>query len=201
MTYDPTIPTGQISPKDQVTQVQTNFSQFGTVFANNHTAFNTAKQGCHEKIIMAQASSVPPITEDLVNFFALNATSHTGTQPQLFFQIPRFLPTPLDPNDPGNPGVQLTSNTVNTVGPVYQSFLPGGLLLYFGSVSALGTVSLSPAPSAIIIAIATANNMTTVGTFIPFDVSTNIINNFQFNINSSIASGAFTYTWMAIAAQ
>jgi len=200
MTYVPDTPQAKPSPKDTQAQIQTNFAQWAAKFLINHSAMNSSSQGDHQAVILQNQVADPGVTQDQVTLFCKNATSQAGTQPQLFAQIKKFLPTLNDPRDAPNDGMQLTYNSVNTVGPnQFQSFLIGGYLLYFGIVTALGTVTLVPAPSQIIIAIAQPNNMTTVGTPIANTVSTNVLNNSQFQILSSTATGVFSFTWIAIA--
>lgn len=205
MTYNPNSPNGTQSPKDQVVQVMTNFSQFAAIFSStvagvvyNHTALNLQKQGDHESIIITN-QTIDPTIENAVVLYAKNATSKAGTQPQLFYKTPQFLPDEINPDTPGNPPVQLTYNTVNIAGPVYQSFLPGGYLFYFGTRTGAGQITLSPQPTKILIAIAYPNELTTVGTPVPDDVSVQITSNFQFNIISSSAQLTDTFTWLAIA--
>lgn len=199
MTYVPDTPQDQPSPAATQAQIQTNFAQFALKFLVNHSAMNTSSQGDHQAVVLQNQSADPGVTQDQVTLFCKNATSQAGTQPQLFAQIKKFLPTLGDPRDAPNDGMQLTYNAVNTAGPnQFQSFLIGGYLLHFGTVTALGTVTLSPAPSQIIIAIAQPNNMTTVGTPIANTVSTQVLNNSQFNILSSTATGIFSFTWLTI---
>jgi len=197
MTYSPIIPQSQPSPAATQVQIQTNFAQFASIFALNHSALNTKNQGDHEKVILEKQASDPGVVNDLVALYCKDASSKAGTQPQLFSQILKFLPTPNDPTDALNIGMQLTYNTVNTAGPnQFQSFLPGGYILYFGTVTATGTVTLSPAPTAIWCAIAFPNN---IQSNTPNTVSTNVLNNSQFDILSSTAIGVFSFTWIVIA--
>jgi hypothetical protein len=200
MTFSPLVPTSTQSPKSQVTAIQTNFSQFATVFSalNNHVALNSAGQGNHGTMIFTIQTADPGIVENTAVVYAKNAPSKAGTQPQLFLQIPTFLPNSLDPSEPGNPGMQLTYNAVNTAGPVFQSFLPGGYLLYFGTITNPSTVTLSPAPTLIVSAIAMPNN-TFSGLGTPDDVSTVIASNSTFQIKSINASPGDTFTWIALA--
>lgn len=205
MTYAPTIPQGLPSPFSQVTQVQNNFADYATKFAVNHTALNATNQGAHEGVILTSQGVVDPdVTQDLVAFYCRDAISQLGTEPQLFFKIPKFLPTALDTTNAPNAAIQLTYNTVNTVGPIFQSFLPAGYLLFFGTVTDITiNITLVPAPRQIIIAIANPNTMTTAGNPIPFDVSTQILSNDTFKINSNLNFGGpvipYSFTWMAIA--
>jgi hypothetical protein len=200
MTYSFIKPDAGPSPKLDAPIIQTNFSQFATIFANNHTALNVKNQGDHEKVVLELQNADPGVSEDLTVLYAKNASSNLGTQPQLFVQIPKFLPNQNDPNLAENIGMQLTYNTVNTAGPLFQSFLAGGYLIYFGSTSNIAVnITLSPAPTQIVTVIATPNNMTSIGTPIPFDVSVQIINNSTFKINSQSATGVYTFGWVAIA--
>jgi hypothetical protein len=206
MTYNPNIPIGVNPPANQVVEIQTNFSKFASIFSTttgsntfNHTAFNTFNAGDHETILFELQTTAPGVTLDLDVLFSMTASSKLGSQPQLFLQIPKFLPTLLDTNNPGNPAMQLTYNSVNTAGPVYQSFLAGGYLLFFGSTSNIATnITLSPAPTAILIAIAYPNTVQSTGNSSPFTVSTTIISNNQFKINSNLGTTPYSFTWMAI---
>lgn len=202
MTYNPNSPIGPVPPRDQVDQVRNNFSTFDTIFKVNHTALNDPNQGKHEKIIFNKQLVDPGVTEDLDVLYSKNATSNVSTQPQIFLQIPEFLPTKLDTSKPGNPPMQLTYNTVNIVGPnQFQSFLPGGYLFYFGSTTDITVpITLSPIPTSILAAIAIPNTMTIAGTPVPYRVSTKVLSNSQFQIFSADATIAnpYSFTWLAI---
>jgi len=200
MTYSPITPQSQPSPSATQAQIQTNFAQYALKFLVNHSALNTKNQGDHEKVILENQIGDPGVINDQVTLFCKDAGSNFGgTQPQLFAQIRKFLPTPGDGHDAPNVGMQLTESIVNTVGPnQFQSFLPGNYMLYFGTVTATGTVTLVPAPTVIHVALAIPNNLTSPGTPIPFSASTNITSNSTFNIISN-STGVFTITWIAIA--
>lgn len=206
MTYNPNKPDPGPSPRLDAPNIRNNFSSWNTNFNANHTAMNNRFQGDHEDVIFELQTVDPGVTEDLVALYSKNVTTKVDTQPELFFQIKKFLPTEFDTYPAENTPMQLTYNTVNTAGPVYQSFLPGGYVIYFGSTNDITTnITLSPAPTTILIAIATPNNMTTVGTPIPYSVSTTIISNTDFKINSTLNAGGpvvpYTFGWVAIAKQ
>jgi len=204
MTFNPNFPIPDSPPKAQVTQIRTNFSQYQTLFSENHAGLNDPNQGCHEGIIFTNQSSDPGVSGDYVVLYAKNATSQASTQPQLFAQIPAYLPTTLDPSKIGSLPMQITYNSVNTTGPVYQSFIMGGYILYFGMVSGAGSgsisilVTLSPAPTKILIAIARPNTIRPPSNF-PVDADTQILTNKTFNINTNGTAGAFKISWMALA--
>ena len=204
MTYNPQIPVGVISPQAQAPEIQTNFAQFASIFSTtiasntfNHTAFNTPKQGDHETVVFEKQTTDPEVTNDLVILYSKDSTSAVDTEPQLFLRIPIFK------NMRGNPPMQLTYNKVNIAGPVYQSFMAGGYLLFFGTITDITiNITLIPTPTQILCAIANSNTMTTVGTSVPFNVSTQIISNDQFKINSSLNGSTiipYSFTWAAIA--
>lgn len=209
MTYDPTIPQGDDSPKNQAPLIQTDFSQFASVFSTtvggntfNHTALNDFNQGSHETIILQRQTSNPAITNNLVAIYAINAASKAGTQPQLFLRIPKYLPNRFVGKNAANTPIQLTYNQVNTVGPIYQSFLPGGYLLYWGQTTIANPstsvdVTVSPTPTILLLAIAYPNS-TSSG--IARLVSTKIkTNNTGFTIfTASFTSPTVPFTWIAI---
>src|SRR6186713_2669478 len=134
MTFSPTTPQSQPSPAATQAQIQTNFAEYARIFALNHSAVNTSNQGDHEGVILTRQTVDPGVTEDLEAVYCKDATSKAGTQPQLFAKIKKFLPNSKDTQNAPNIPMQLTYNAVNVAGPQYQSFLPGGYLLYFGAV-------------------------------------------------------------------
>jgi hypothetical protein len=201
------------SPKLDASNIQGNFATWATTFSVNHVAMNDANQGKHNAIIMQNQASDPGVNNNYVVLFPKNVTNNLGTQSQLFVQVPKFLPTQFDSTTAINSSMQLTYNQVNTSGPIYQSFLAGGYVIYFGSSTGSAasspisiTITVSPSPTKLLTAFATSNNMTTNGTSIPIPTSINILNSTQFTINSAPSSGVnypFTYsfTWMAIGTQ
>ena len=203
MTYSFVKPDAGPSPKDDAPQIRTNFSEWARIFALNHSAMNSQTQGDHTTIIFENLIRGPFITQSLTALFNKNAPSAAtgGIQPQLFVKVPDFLPTEWDttelPQDA--PAMQLTYNTVNVAGPQYQTFLPGGYVLYIGSTNNIGmTITLSPTPTKLLLAIATANNLDVNS--LPFQVATRITGPDRFVINSN-ASGTYTFGYYAIAIQ
>lgn len=200
MTYVPNVPQSQPSPAETQAQIQTNFAQYATIFNENHTALNNSNQGDHEAVILEAQANDPGVTQDLVALYCKNATSKIDTQPQLFAQIKQFLPTSIDTTTAQNTPMQLTYNTVNTSGPQYQSFVAGGLLVFFGSTTNVPiTITLSPSPSVIQIAIAIPTALSPTNNF-PDTVNTQILSASQFKINSTNALPGDAFFWIAIGA-
>lgn len=199
MTYVPIKPDAGPSPKIDAPTIQGNFASFAGIFSSsaagityNHTALNQASQGNHQAVLMEKQTVDPEVTEDLAVLYCKDATSNAGTQLQLFARIQQFLPTIA------NTPMQLTYNQVNVAGPVYQSFLAGGYLIYFGTTMNVAVpITLSPAPTNLLVAIACPYT-TTLPTNASLDVRTNRLNNFQFQIISTLASGVYTFGWVAI---
>lgn len=187
--------------------IQGNFASYSAAFAStaigvkyNHTPLNDPNQGDHEVVLMELQASDPGVNTDLVSLYSKNSTSAVSTEPQAFVQIPKFLPTINDTTNAENIGMQLTYNKVNIVGPQYQSFIAGGYLVYIGSTTDITlTITLSPVPTKILVAIATPNTMTTAGTSQPFTVSTTILTPSTFKINSGLGAATYKFTWMVIA--
>ena len=207
--YNPNIPQGDDSPKNQAPLIQTDFSQFASIFSTvtggnvfNHTFLNNpSKQGSHETIIFEKQSKIPKITNPQAILFNQNAASKAGTQPQLFMKIPKYLPTKYDGNTPNNDPMQLTYNQVNTSGPQYQSFMAGGYLLFFGQINITSgntslQTTLTPAPTKILMVQAfpnvTTNNVARA-------VSATIDTNNKFTIYINTPSVNVPITWWVIA--
>jgi len=197
MTYVPDTPQAKPSPKDTQAQIQTNFSQWAAQFVKNHSAMNSSSQGDHEAIVLENQSIDPGVTQDQVTLFCKNFVSQVGTQPQLFAQIKKFLPTINDPTNAINDPMQLTYNSVNLVGPnQFQSFLIGGLLLFVGSTNNIAaTITLVPSPSSIHMAIAIPSNL---NGGVPNNVSTSVTQPNQFKIDSTSAVAGNVFYWIAI---
>ena len=212
MTYTRNKPNSGKAPNLDAPTIQDNFATFQTVFSKNHLAINAANQGDHSTVIFQNQLTFPGVAPNTDYLISHNATSKGGTQPQLFVKIPKFLPTANDPTNATNSEMQLTFNTVNLVGPnQFQSFLIGGYLIYFGTTTGNTVnnvitsilITLVPAPTEIIVAIATPNTMTNFSPVRPFDVKTQINSNSTFTIssvaNSDHASIPYSFGWVAIA--
>jgi|SRR5690606_7134702 len=198
--YNPLKPDEGPSPALDASVIQTNFADYATIFGTNHVPINDRNQGAHSQIILENQNSDPGITEKLAILYNKLAPSVSGNQPQLHAQIPKFLPTNLDTTNAPNIGMQLTCNTVNTSGPVYQSFLPGGYMLYCGVVNGVTlpiavTVTLTPSPTKIITAIAETN----LSSILSFYLSTEITSANTFVIRSLGTTTPYSFTWTAIA--
>ncbi len=209
MSYNPAIPDDFPPPNVAVDSIRTNFSQYSTIFDNNHSPLNASTQGKHTNVILQQQGSDPEIEGDYDSLYGKSVITTSSTSDEVFVKIPQFLPNDT-PNDP----VQLTFNSVNTTGiPVYQSFLPGGYIIYFGSIPSgpLNTpvtaqITLSPIPSKILCVIPNPTTSTLSGfsTSAPQKMSVTIDNNFQFTVFANAPGvGFFTgiINWLAIAKQ
>jgi hypothetical protein len=194
MTYSPVIPKVNSSPLTSASPIEVNFSQWANIFSANvggvvynHMPMNDFNQGKHGAVIMQRQPTSPPITQDLAVLVAINTTTAAGSQPQLFAKVPQF-------TGYTNFAEQLTYNQVNTTGPQYQSFLPGGYLVYFGSTTTTGTpISVAPTPTNIIIALATPVSTTS------YDCSTQVFQPNMFQINSAAAPSGTTFLYFVIA--
>jgi hypothetical protein len=202
MTYNPNEPQDLPPPVVATTQMRENFSQFQTVFSTNHIPINQSNQGKHTAVIFDQQSSDPGVTSNYTATYAKEVTNTIGTEPQLFLQVPQFLP-----NEQPNIAQQLTYNQVNTTGaPMYQTFLPGGYVMYFGMVTTPFpvTITLIPTCSKIATVVVMANNRTVAGTPTPMNVYATILGPDSFSINSgTLGQGPPnpTFSWTAIGIQ
>lgn len=157
MTYLPNIPKVTESPKGSAPEIETNFDQIASRFSQlitglfyNHIPFNDLHQGKHGVVLFQKQAADPGVTQDLAVLFNKTASAAAGDQPQLFVQIPQFLPTNLDSTTAPNIGMQLTYNTANTAGPIYQSFMVGGLLVFMGQATTGVQLTFTPTPKKIL---------------------------------------------------
>jgi len=196
MTYTNTKPDSGPSPALDAPIIKTNFSTYATIFGKNHVAMNGFNQGDHTTVIFENQSSDPGVNTDLVAIYNKDAPAKTGgPQPQIFYRIPKFLP-----NDSKNVPIQLTYNTVNVAGPQFQSFLPGGYVLYWGTTSNIAIpITLSPAPTKILFAVASTTTVPVLGIPVGTSITLSTTNTSQFTISSFNAIGAYTILWWAIA--
>jgi hypothetical protein len=191
MTYDPTIPQGEPSPAVQQPEVQTNFSQFASVFSStsggviyNHSALNSANQGKHEAILLQDVVTHPTILNPNGYIALYNVAG------QINVRIPVFNRGP--PNVP----MGLTAPTVNTSGtPNYQSFLAGSYIVYWGKAVKGTPISLSPVPSSLVSVIALPNSGNNL-----YDIGASISGS-TFTLNSVNAPGGYQFSFMAIGLQ
>lgn len=193
MTYTPTKPDPGPSPRLDASNIRNNFASFATALAVNHIAMNADKQGFHEDVVLNKQAVDPEIVGNEAIVFCKDATSKLGTQPQLFVKVPKFLPTKTDTTNAPNSPMQATYNTVDTAGivnpgyTIYQSFLWGGYLFFFGFSTDITTpIVLTPDTTELLIAIAAPNDMKTVSLFSSYDVSTVILGSNSFRIISSL---------------
>ncbi len=211
MTYTLSKPDPGPSPKLDAPLIKGNFSAYAPILAINHVALNQKNQGDHSQIIFEKQPFGPGVVESETVLFNKNASAATGgPQPQLFIKIPKFLPTGNDTSNATNTSMQLTYNTVNVAGPQYQSFLAGGYIVYFGSLSGMtvaktvtvNLVTLTTVPTKILMAIAISNTIQSVMPFAPLNASTKVLTASTFNVylqgNNDAVNIPYNLTWMAI---
>lgn len=214
MTYDPQIPLVTESPSTSANPIQVNFDQFAKIFSvltgglfYNHIPFNNANQGKHAAVILQKQTTDPGVTEDLTVLYAKDAVSKASTEPQIYAQIPKFLPTNLDSTNAPNAPMQLTYNSVGIAGPMYYSFLPGGYIIYFGMILATSsiphTITLSPVPTTTLACFAFPQTIQLNSTHRPLKIS--VFNNQpapgSFNVYTEFTTGItqYDFSWLAIA--
>lgn len=129
--YDPNTPTVTLPYADWQIQFIQNFTQFNTAFSQDHVPLtDPTNQGNHTYVHMPEQpeDSAPQTGSNEFSIYAKNVEDQTD---QLFFVYP------------GNtPIVQFTNYQIYSVQPrvspniaqtTFFTFLPGGLLIYFGS--------------------------------------------------------------------
>ena len=213
MSYNNQKPDAGPSPALDAPTIQGNFSSYADIFSDNHVAMKDQAKGNHSNIVFEAQPKDPGVNTALTVLYAKNALSQAGTQPELFVQIPKFLPTALDTNNKPNVPMRLSYSSVGTTGPPFYSFLPGGYVLYWGidtgtinaGITKTDTITITPAPTAILIAIAVPNTQIMIGPA-PLStgllLSTTIVNNTTFTIKmmnpTTVNAVNYIFNWLVI---
>jgi hypothetical protein len=199
MTFIPDYPSAQNSPLGSYAQIQTNYAQYASIFSSqasgviyNHFPLNSSTQGNHAAVLFDNQITDPPVTNNLVALYAKKYPANVG-QPELFLRIKNFLPNGMQ-----NYPMMWTLNTVSLSSP-YQSFLLGGYIIFWGSATRSGPdttlITLSPAPSSLINAFASANQGTSTS---GSNIGTQILTSSTFNIVWGMTPVFASAGWMAI---
>lgn len=208
--YDPLQPTNLPPPNIGIQSVRANFSTYADGFDNNHVALNLNNQGKHTNVIMQGQVGDPSVPDGFGTLYSKSVVSASSTSQELFSRIPLF--PPIDKN---NKPIQLTYNSVNTTGsPFYQSFLPDGYVVYFGTIAnatnigTATTITLVPAVSRIVCVIPVPTKFVPISGLIsaPVQISVTLSNsNFStFTITSRstlVPATIGDINWVAIAQQ
>lgn len=135
MTYDPTSPHAQNSPKMSPDQIKTNFEVFSTAEMANHVAMNSIGQGKHGTIIFKNMVVDPPsgVKNTFGVLYGRTAVQASGNSINLFYQTITFIPNvPNTPQQVTFNVVSLTGYTSSPYTNMQQSFAFGGFIIYFG---------------------------------------------------------------------
>lgn len=156
--YDPNTPSVKLNFADWQIQFIQNFTQLASAFSQNHIPLDdatVANRGNHTYIQMPEQTTDSQTGSSEFSIFSKNVESQTD---QVFFTYP------------GNsPVVQFTNYQIYNLNTdvqhiPYFTFLPGGLLIYFGIFLGLGknknTLILNPPVAKNIISI----NLCPIGT-------------------------------------
>lgn len=194
MTFNPNIPTGGQTISSTTVPIQTNFSVSNTAFGVDHTPFTVVtNQGQHNKVSLIQQASDPVALTTAPILYAKSTTSNTVNN-DIYFERAS--------ND-GSAVVQLTTTKVNPLASASgSSFLPGGIMIQWGSQSFVGTqnptVTFPTAfPNACFnIQLSLFNSGYTSATVAPVNVILSVsTSGFTARVNQS---GNATWYWMAI---
>jgi len=121
MTYNPAIPGPNDTLSQSQAQIQTNFSQADTIFDLNHVTYDNisvASRGKHRRVDLIQVAAPGSIANEAVVY----QKAVTGI-PNIFMQR-NGNATEIQMTRPENPVLNNTGST----------FLPGGILMNWGSV-------------------------------------------------------------------
>lgn len=132
--YDPNTPTVKLSFADWQIQFIQNFTQLANAFSQNHIPLNddnVANRGNHTYIQMPEQTSDPQTGSVEFAIYCKNVEDQTD---QLFFQYPGNTPVVQFTNYQIYSVIPTAGSNTKTAQTSYFSFLPGGLLVYFGTM-------------------------------------------------------------------
>ena len=121
MTYNPNVPAATQSLGETQLPIQINFANLNTAFSANHSALTTNTDGKHEFLQMPEQISVPATATDEGGVY----TKVTDSVTCLFWR-----------QESNGTEVQMTTSQTPTDANPGTTFLPGGLLMQFGSFTA-----------------------------------------------------------------
>lgn len=127
MTYQPNIPTGTVNLDVDYQNLRGNFQQADTVFNSDHTLLSNAtpQKGYHTSIHMIPQAA-PTNTPGYGQVYSNTVNDGINTDQSLYFQT-----------GTGNRNLLLTRNFTPTVAANGATFLPGGLIMQWGSSTAV----------------------------------------------------------------
>ncbi len=196
MTYTPDLPISGESLGSTRDRIRGNFQETAAVLAINHIAFNTVGKGKHKFLQMPEQVSAPATLVNEAGFYAKQATN--PAEANLFFRGE-------DSGGGGGKEYQLTSadQTNNATFGTFTAyaanqnggwtFLPGGLVMQYGTVSTTSTVTFPKAFKAATVPIVTLTPIGNSGNGFGMD---NPPTNTGFTAN--ITNGFTSLGWIAI---
>lgn len=126
MTFNPNIPTGLVKLSIDYLNIKNNFSASNTVFGVDHNTFSdTSPQKGYHKSIHIVPQATPAAVSGYGQLYS-NTTTDINTDTALFWETGSTSPVR---------NVQLTMNFVPKSNTNGFTFLPGGLILQWGTVS------------------------------------------------------------------
>ncbi len=131
--YDPNTPTVKLSFADWQIQFIQNFTQLGLAFSQNHVALDdptVANRGNHTYVQMPQQNTDAQTGSTEMSIFSKNVEGQTN---QVFITYPGNTPVVQYTN------YQIFSHTDTDQQIAYFTFLPGGILIYFGRFISKGS--------------------------------------------------------------
>lgn len=193
MSYTTGIPRDGQSLGNSKPQVRGNFDYINTAFAINHIAFNSAGVGKHKFLQMPEQGSIPTTIANEGGVYAADKGGFTN----LFWKQESG---GGDSSKNQGESIQLTNITPSNSTPG-RSFLPGGMLIQWGSVTTSGNGSNTPVTYNVPFdAIAYNVQLTfaqTVNTIATLSVRTSNYTNAGFEIHQS-GAGNFLVFYLAI---
>lgn len=200
MVYKPNVPTGLIPLNTDYQNIRANFQQLDTTFGVDHVTYSvqTLQNGYHQSIHFNPISTTatnppnnnPPVVPSTVagygQLFSVQMNDTNNTDNTLFFLTGNGL------------NLQLTSNFLPSAATRGYTFLPGGIILQWGTDTSTGSTTAINYPKVF------PNNAFSVtatrgqGSGSPTFYGVTSVTTTGFDFNASSSSSGVNIRWMAI---
>jgi len=127
--YQPGIPTGTVNLDVDYQNLQNNFQQLDTTYGTDHVAFSQAINNGYHTAIHLIPQATPIAVTGIAELYSQTTNDGINTSQQLFYQIITGTPATLN--------IPLTRNFLPVGSGNGRTFLPGGIILQWGSFSAV----------------------------------------------------------------
>lgn len=191
MTYSSSIPISGDTLGSTRDRIRGNFEEIAAVEDVNHVAFNTLGKGKHKFLQMPEQVSAPVTLVNEAGFYSKMGTN--PAQANLFFR-----------GENNGAEYQLTradqTNNATFGTDTGWTFLPGGLIFQYGTMTTTGNTTVVTFPVALTMPLYSLNATIVQSSTenISWGVDARTLNGFEFKKNNGTGGGNRPFSWMVI---